>query len=405
MPTLSASRAHELKTFIWGRHFETGIATIDEQHRRLVALINRLSESFGAEGTDPAALHGIFDELAQYAKEHFGVEERLMQTEGLAPEYIARHRAVHAEFAAQLNLLWKSRDSMNDPEETLLGFLVAWLGFHILGEDRAMATQIVAVRAGARPEAAFEQFGAHHADDSRMHALIDALQGLYHTVSLQNQDLADANMRLEERVAERTRDLGEANAALRVAYEKMEDLTRVDGLLGIANRRHFDERLDREWKRAFRERVPVALLMIDVDHFKRYNDMYGHPTGDDCLKAVSNAISGGKRATDMLARYGGEEFVLLLPDTSLAGAAKVGGDVRAAVENASIAHLASPAADHVTVSIGAASLVPGDPGGAANLIAMADRALYAAKEGGRNQVVTEPAKAGGRNQVAPEPAT
>ena len=356
----------------------------------MVALINRLGESFATEGAGVASsLQTIFDELARYASEHFGDEERLMGAEHLAPEYIAWHCAVHAEFARQLTLLWKSRNSMNNPEETLLGFLVAWLAFHILGEDRAMATQIAAIRAGATPEKAYEQFVEHHAEDHRTRALIDALQGLYRTVSIQNQELADANLLLEERVAERTSELGEANAALRVAYEKMEDLARVDGLLGIANRRHFDERFEREWKRAFRERAPIALLMIDVDHFKRYNDMYGHPAGDDCLKAVSTAIAGGKRATDMFARYGGEEFVLLLPDTALAGAGKVASAARAAVEAAAIAHLASPVADHVTVSIGVASCIPGNPGCGAELIAAADRGLYSAKEAGRNQVVAE----------------
>ncbi len=379
-----------MKTFIWDRHFETGLTTVDEQHQKLVILINRLGDSFVAEGTGAAeSLQGVFDELARYAREHFGDEEQLMRAEHLAPEYIALHRAVHAEFAIQLSQLWEFQNHTHDPRETLLGFLVAWLSFHILGEDQAMATQIAAIRAGATPAEAYEHIVAHQDQDRRTHALVDALQSLYRILSVRNQELADANTGLEERVSERTRDLGEANTALREAYRKMEDMAHVDGLLGIANRRHFDERFDLEWKRAYRERLPIALLMIDVDHFKKFNDAYGHLAGDDCLRRVADAISGGKRATDLLARYGGEEFVLLLPSTPLAGAGKAAAEACAAVAKASIAHRASPVAGHVTVSIGVASCTPDDPRGAAELIAAADRALYAAKEGGRDRSVTE----------------
>ncbi len=379
-----------MKTFVWDRHFETGLEMVDEQHQRLVALINLLGESLVAEGAGVAtSLQSVFEELARYANVHFSDEEQLMRVERVSPEYVARHCAIHEEFSGQLNQLWESRNSIGDPKETLLGFLVAWLSFHILGEDQVMAAQIAAIRAGTPPGAAYAQTLTNQIHDHRTQALIDALQELYRTLSLQNLELVDANARLEERVAERTRDLGEANAALREAYGKMEAMAHVDGLLGIANRRHFDERFDLEWKRAYRERVPVALLMIDVDHFKRFNDAYGHQAGDECLRKVADAISLGRRATDLLARYGGEEFVLLLPGMAPVMAGNVARDVRAAVETASIPHRASPVAGHVTVSVGVASCVPGDPSGAAELVAAADRALYTAKKGGRNRVAVE----------------
>ena len=309
-----------------------------------------------------------------------------MRAECVTPEYVDHHCKVLRDFSSQLALLWESRNRMKEPREVLLRFLVAWLGFHILGEDHAMAKQIGAIRAGTSPAAAYERLRENPDQDHSMRALIDALQGLSHTLWLQNQELAEANARLEERVAERTRELAESNATLRDAFRNMENLAHADELLGVANRRQFDRRLDLEWRRAYRAKAPLSLLMIDVDHFKRFNDFYGHPAGDNCLRTIARAISCCKRATDLVARYGGEELAMLLPDTPLAGAESLGCAARAAVEDAAIEHAASPVTNRVTVSVGVASAIPGDLRGSANLIAAADRALYAAKTGGRNRV-------------------
>ena len=382
-----------MKTFIWDRHFETGLTTVDEQHLRLVDLINRLGSSFAAPTADrDTAPQVVFDELSRYAGEHFGDEERLMRAERLAPEYIDRHCTAHTEFVTQLGILWSLDNANADPREALLGFLIAWLSFHILGEDQSMAAQIAAIRGGVNPREAFRRVEDYHEQDHHTGALIEALQGLYHTLSVRNRELANANVSLELRVAERTRALSESNAALQDAQAVLEQMARIDGLLGIANRRQFDERLLLEWARAFREHSPIGLLMIDVDHFKKYNDTYGHQMGDECLKAVAAAISRGRRATDVVARYGGEEFALLLPGTPLEHAAVVARDAIAAVEAASIAHRSSPVAGHVTISVGAASWIPRDPAGTAELVAAADRALYSAKDTGRNRVASSPAR-------------
>jgi diguanylate cyclase (GGDEF)-like protein/hemerythrin-like metal-binding protein len=377
-----------MNTFVWDHYFETGLAVVDEQHQRLVALVNRFGDSFVTGSSNAAtSLQVVFGELATYAKVHFADEEQLMRAEHVAPQYLVHHCATHAEFIDQITLLWESRDAITNASQTLLGFLVSWLSFHILGEDQAMAAQIEAIRAGTAPEHAYERVSAYRGQDRRTQALIDALQGLYRTLSLRNQELADTNLHLEARVAERTQELDKANAALRGAFDKMEEMALVDGLLGIANRRNLDQRLELEWKRAFRERMPISFLMIDVDHFKRYNDACGHQAGDDCLKAVAKTISAVKRATDLVARFGGEEFAVLLPNTPLIGAQIVANDVQCSVEEASIAHPDSPVAGHVTVSIGVASCIPSNLTGPPDLIAAADRALYAAKESGRNRVV------------------
>ncbi len=168
----------------------------------------------------------------------------------------------------------------------------------------------------------------------------------------------------------------------------------VDGLTGIANRRRFDEQLQTECDRSMRSGDPLSLLMIDVDHFKRYNDHYGHPAGDSCLRAVASAIQGlPNRPADQVARYGGEEFAMLLPDTELAGAAHLAQRVVETVAALRIVHEGSPLNLVVTVSVGVAtahSHVDGAniPASAQALLGAADQALYAAKAAGRGRSLT-----------------
>ncbi len=174
-------------------------------------------------------------------------------------------------------------------------------------------------------------------------------------------------------------DLHNSNAQLLM-------LASLDGLTGIPNRRSFDEQFDQEWKRAVRLKLPLALIMIDVDHFKQFNDRYGHQTGDDCLRTVAQTLSTSRRrAQDGVARFGGEEFVLLLPHTDAAGAEYLAGIVRQAVFALGIAHAGSPWGV-VTVSIGCSSVVPYFEIDPRKLLHLADAALYRAKAAGRNRV-------------------
>lgn len=161
----------------------------------------------------------------------------------------------------------------------------------------------------------------------------------------------------------------------------------IDGLTGIANRRRFDEYLDNEFRRARRAGAPLSLIMADLDWFKAYNDNYGHQAGDACLVQVVAAFSAVlRRPADLLARYGGEEFVVVLPETGSPGALLIAETMRAKVEELRIAHAHATTADHVTVSFGLATVVPGRDSLAVNLLAAADQALYRAKREGRNRV-------------------
>ncbi|HEY8025989.1 MAG TPA: GGDEF domain-containing protein [Burkholderiaceae bacterium] len=181
---------------------------------------------------------------------------------------------------------------------------------------------------------------------------------------------------------------------LTVLYRKVADANRVlrniankDGLTGLSNRRNFDQLLDLEWQRAQRARQPLALLMLDVDQFKKYNDMYGHQAGDECLRLIARELHRAtQRPGDVAARYGGEEFAIILPDTDEAGAHEVARRVIAAIQALNLAHLQNPPSLVVTASIGVSCVVPHAKASPAALISSADFALYRAKDEGRNQV-------------------
>lgn len=174
---------------------------------------------------------------------------------------------------------------------------------------------------------------------------------------------------------------------LKFQTDRLRSLVMLDGLTGVANRRRFDEALATAWRQAQRDATPCALLMLDVDFFKRFNDRYGHQAGDDCLRAVAAALQQAlTRPLDLAARYGGEEFVCLLPATAADGMRKVGERLLQAVRALAIEHADSSAADVVTISVGGAVAYPAQGGDAAQLVEAADAALYRAKQGGRARV-------------------
>jgi two-component system chemotaxis family response regulator WspR len=183
------------------------------------------------------------------------------------------------------------------------------------------------------------------------------------------------------------RFLRESQRQLAAANIELQRLAALDALTGIANRRRFDETMLLEWQRGQRERAPLSLLMCDIDFFKHFNDSYGHPAGDLCLKRAAAVLTEHlRRPADLVARYGGEEFAIILPDTDGAGAMTV---ARACVQTLQQLGIENREAEFgvVTLSIGVATMVPAKPFTAEDLIAAADQALYAAKRSGRNKAV------------------
>lgn len=191
----------------------------------------------------------------------------------------------------------------------------------------------------------------------------------------------------------KTRELDAKIAELEILKSELEEknqelqlLSTLDGLTGIHNRRHFNDILDQEWQRMLREKSPLSLILLDVDHFKRYNDCYGHFDGDRCLRRVAATLNALlKRPADMVARYGGEEFAAIMPGVDRGGAEHMAEIMRLAIVNLGIEHRKSPVHDMVTVSLGVSSIVPAPDYTAASLLQAADRALYQAKLTGRNR--------------------
>lgn len=192
-------------------------------------------------------------------------------------------------------------------------------------------------------------------------------------------------LRQQQQLVKQNHQLRQTEAALQQANRELKRIANTDGLTQIPNRRCFDVILEQEWQRLKREQQPLSLILCDIDHFKQYNDRYGHLAGDDCLQQVAMVISESVRcSSDTAARYGGEEFALILPNTDQQGAIAIASTIRSTLQSLQIPHSDSAIATHITVSLGIACIVPTSNSSCQQLIAAADIALYEAKAAGRN---------------------
>jgi hemerythrin-like metal-binding protein len=210
--------------FIWDSRFETGIPIVDAQHKHLVEVVNTLGNELLLGNVSEERLQALFHELAEYARHHFSDEENMMRSLAIDERHRLEHIAFHRQFVEQLVNLWKSRDSLAKPAETVHGFLASWLTVHILGEDQAMARQFVRLKNG---EAAADAFDAEKkSEDPGAAVLLGAMGRLYALLSEQNIHLSNLNLSLEQRVSERTRDLAEANSRLASEQAELTELLR-----------------------------------------------------------------------------------------------------------------------------------------------------------------------------------
>ena len=278
-----------------------------------------------------------------------------------------------------------------------------WMSEHAqIPQQQALGADLLALfpaLRGGRVDAAIDQALRHHFPSLLSQSLNKAPFPLY-----ANAAAARLDERLQQAVAVTPVDVADGgrhcliqitDVSIAVGREKLlreqtlvlRSQTFADGLTGIANRRHFDVAIEREHRRARRHGTPLSLLMIDIDHFKAYNDHYGHQKGDQCLIQVAAALSGMlKRSADLMARYGGEEFAMILPDTDTAQATQMAETIRARAEALAIAHAHGGDSGVVTISIGVATRSVASAVSIDTLIGAADRALYRAKKNGRNRV-------------------
>ncbi len=260
--------------------------------------------------------------------------------------------------------------------------LLAGMGWFLAGR---IAGPMVAIAAAARRiergerGASIPEIRGH----DELALLAQSLASLVESLRMRERELQRLAAMLEQRVRERTAELEDLN-------RRLEQLSATDALTGVANRGQFDRTLDREWRQLARSNEPLSLIMIDIDHFKGYNDTYGHQQGDECLRQVAGALfHTATRAGDLVARYGGEEFAVILSHTGASEAMFVAEKLRRAVFDLRLPHKANPAAPGVSISLGVATVIPSRGGDPADLIKMADRALYRAKTEGRDRAVQE----------------
>jgi diguanylate cyclase (GGDEF)-like protein len=250
------------------------------------------------------------------------------------------------------------------------------------------------------PEAAF-----HEHLSSLPGPLLALLQVFSDRARHDLESLVSANLKLQAQAEEmdrKNRELTETRRQLEQRNRDLERLSALDTLTQIANRRRFDAVLRQEWRRAVRDLAPVSLLFCDIDYFKRFNDTYGHQAGDECLVKVAQAMEETlNRPADLVARYGGEEFIALLVDTDAEGARMLAERMRARIVELKLENRDSAVGPFLTVSLGVATAVPNATLRPEDLVDLADRALYAAKAGGRNRVATSAELPAAKAQAPP----
>lgn len=361
-----------MKTFEWTDDFNTRLPTVDDQHHRLVDLINGLGTSFGDHHVDRDQMETLFFELAEYARKHFDDEEQLMESSGIDRRHIERHKNIHARFLNDLNALYSAGgEHIEGSGRDVLDYLTHWLTLHILRQDQDMARQILAVEEGMDPAEAYGRF--ERPRDEAVEPLLAALNRMLKQLADRNQALIELNRTLEARVAERTAELSNANQELKA-------LSLTDALTGLANRRHAMLQLETLWIESGQRREPIAALMVDADHFKEVNDHQGHTAGDRVLVELARALKATIRTDDLVFRLGGDEFLVLCPATDLEGAMRVAEALVECVDELRVA--VHGGAWENSISIGVATSAPGVDG-FNELIKLADDSLYLAKQAGR----------------------
>lgn len=311
-----------ISLFNWNDTFLTHIPAVDEQHHRLVKLINELAEMVVSnDEVDPQLFEPVRQGILDYVNVHFSDEESLMREVGLDAHYLDRHLLEHEILInAALALGDIENEVTSQKARDFTEFLIQWLANHILDIDQSMARQIVAVQEGESPAEAY----AIEANSARSvkEPLLAAMSGLFCMVSERNRELRALNRELEQRIVERTMELEQANRHL-------QQLSTHDDLTGLPNRRYTFMSLNQLWLERERYGDPLSILLLDVDHFKEVNDRFGHAQGDALLCSLAVQLRQSVRGSDIVCRLGGDEFIVICPRSTLAGAAKVANKILA----------------------------------------------------------------------------
>ncbi len=362
-----------MESFHWEQYFETGISDVDEQHHKLVDIINKFGDLLAQDTIVYTDVEIIFKELANYTVYHFEDEEAGMIKAGLDNRHLEQHKLEHKHFLEEVTALYSQVSPENlDTSRHLLEYLINWLAFHILGLDQIMAQQMREIKSGKTPSEAFEANLSSR--DKTTEALLSALNVLFKQVSERNKELVSLNLSLEEKVNERTKELSKLNGHLEL-------LSLTDVLTSLPNRRHAMILLEKLFEESKLNNIPFTCMMIDADHFKEVNDTHGHDAGDEVLQILTRKLVNTFRNDDIVCRLGGDEFLVICPKTDLKGAVKIAQKVREKVSRLNLDIWNS------SVSVGVASLND-KMNNFEELIKAADEALYVSKKDGKNCVRT-----------------
>lgn len=379
MPSKDKRRASsdldQFEVFPWNENFETGHATIDSQHKTLVDLLNILARTLVND--EVIQVNKAFKALADYADFHFTDEEAIWSEFFEDDYWLSSHQMSHSAFLPKVIELkaQESDKALTDVIEDIVKFLIRWLAFHIIDNDKRMAIAIAAMGDGMPVEEA--KIFADKKMSGSMRVLIETILHMYDGLSSSAIDL----MRERHARIKAEKELKELN-------RKLEALAITDQLTGLNNRRHFNTVFNQEMRRARREKRALTFFLIDIDYFKNYNDRYGHLEGDNALEQVGRALRETcRRPGDLPFRLGGEEFGVLATNLSNENAITFGEKLRAAIEVLKIPHADNKANVYLTVSAGLVNRLPSLDDTVEDFIRTADARLYQAKALGRNRVV------------------
>jgi diguanylate cyclase (GGDEF)-like protein len=360
------------------------------EHALLMELLSDLSRLATRDALLPEVLRGITEHLA----EHFGVAAAsilLLDDDG--EHFNIESMSGELKLSSPTNGRWPVTVGVCGRAARTGQPQLAYAGAdadYVPGHPSIQSEYVTPIKLGNRVLGVLnlESFGRATFTEQVcivLDAIADQLAGAIN-MALLNRRLQDTNRMVEQR----TNELGTVNQKLAQANLELRRLSMHDPLTDIPNRRRFDEVLRHEWRWGARTHKPIAVLLMDLDHFKALNDTHGHPYGDDCLRKAGRAFTGAlTRAADFVARYGGEEFGVILPDSDLESARRQAEALRAAIAALNLRHDGA-ATGRLTLSIGVAVAVPDLDAPPAGILARADAALYAAKAGGRDRVELAP---------------
>lgn len=366
----------QLEVFPWNDNLKTHIPVIDDQHRKLIGLINHLTHSLVNANTTHT--QEILDELLDYADYHFKTEEAIWQQHLADDNWVTSHHQSHAQFIPDIKQLIDSERDTSSLQtlDKIVKFLIRWLAFHIIDSDRRLAMVVNNLEKDLSLEDA--KLAANEEMQGSVQLLIDTILSMYESISSTALEL------MRERTTRH-----QAQQELIETNKKLEQMAITDQLTGLYNRRKFEEVFEQEIQRAHRSASILTFIMFDIDHFKSLNDFYGHTAGDEALKKLSAELQRlCRRPGDYVFRLGGEEFGILITDHSSHSGAEFAEIIRQSIENLKIDNEASNASPYMTISVGVFSHVPADEDNIEVYLRSADLKLYTAKETGRNRVIS-----------------